>query len=259
MTNEIEMQLKQTEGVQFFTDNEGNAGVSQRGLAKLCGIHAGSSKREIEAILSELGIAYSAEEMAQTYTIKGSKTAPKFTKIYNADLCVKVITYAATMLRNPEAIFTLSKFVAIGFTKWVQTITGFEPAKAVSAQVELTELEMAERYVKLLKEKAETIAYLGDKPGLAHKMAQAHQPKALPCELMTFDELCDLRGVTRFALNQKRELSRKLSNSVQNDTLVQVGTKTVIDSGKGKNRYYQVKAYSVEAIPTFDNLIKATN
>jgi hypothetical protein len=119
----------------------------------------------------------------------------------------------------------------------------------------MTELEMATKYVTLLQEKAKTDLYLGDKPGLAHKMAQAHRDKALPCEKLSFDEMCDLRGFQRLEVGVKRELSRKLANAVSNDLLTQVKTKTVSVPGKRKPQYYQVKAYPVECLPAFDNVM----
>ena len=98
-----EMQLRDVEGVQFFTDNQGNAGLSQRGLAKLCGIHAGSAKRDIEAIISKLPDAVLGGEIAGGYTIKGVEGDANFTKIYNSDLCVDVIAYVAMEMHRPVA------------------------------------------------------------------------------------------------------------------------------------------------------------
>ena len=254
-----EMQLRDVEGVQFFTDNDGNAGLSQRGLAKLCGIHAGNAKRDIESIISKVTSIKNEGKIVESYTVKGDETDASYTKVYNSDLCVDVIAYSAMELRKPEAKLAYNKFAKIGFTKWVQTITGFEPSQPVAVAVELTALQVAKAYVALLEEKAEVIAYLGDKPGLAHKMAQAHSAFiALPAELLSFDEMCDLRGIARYPKGIKQELSRKLANSVANDNLVKVGTKTITKPREGnkKPQYYTVNAYSVESLPHFDNVIK---
>lgn len=247
-----EMQLRDVEGIEFYTDSQGDAGVSQTGLSILCGV----PRNTINDYLSR--VRRNTSKTPGKLTGIDSELFVNNAKIVDADTCVMAIEYYAfeAKIDNTKARDTFRKFAKIGFTKWVQTITGYEPEQAQAVGKRMTELEMAKRYVELLEEKEQTIAYLGDKPGLAHKMAQAYVCQtALPCELLSFDEMCDLRGVTRFETNVKRELSRKLANSVTNDTRAKVGTKTVSIPGKTKPQYYEVKAYPVEALAAFDNVL----
>jgi phage anti-repressor protein len=122
-----------------------------------------------------------------------------------------------------------------------------------------TQLELAKQNLQLLEKEERQNIYLKDKPGLAHKIEEAHNPqKALPSfDLYTFDELCELRGVPLFDVNKKKLLSRKLADAYENDTFKKPRKiSRVCFSPKGRRRNSQLNAYPLSILPTFDNLLK---
>jgi hypothetical protein len=150
----------------------------------------------------------------------------------------------------------LGLFLEFGIDEGLAQMVGVPLPAPPATKMPRTELELATKYVELLQAKTQTELYLENKPGLAHKVAQAHQPdKALSAENLSFDEMCDLRGFRRLEIGAKRELSRKMANAVSNDLLARVETKTVSVPGKKKPQYYQVKAYPLECLATFDNVM----
>ena len=125
------LMLQEIDGVQFFVANDGTVGLSQRGLARLAGIHESTAKRDIEAILKRL---YPSGKLGsdsdEAYTVKGVEGGSTWTKIYDAETCVEIIEYKAFegSRKNSVALNSYRKFARVGFTKWVQEVTGYAAA-----------------------------------------------------------------------------------------------------------------------------------
>jgi hypothetical protein len=117
------------DGVEFFTiDATGESGMSESGLARLCGVtHQGISHllQDLAAnkVPSECLKLFSGEDLLlQT---KGLKNA----KVLKDQVCAAVIEYYAFESRNKndKALFAFRKFAAIGMRAWIQATTGWQP------------------------------------------------------------------------------------------------------------------------------------
>jgi AraC-like DNA-binding protein len=121
------------DGVEFFTiDATGESGMSESGLARICGV----TKQSINVFLRDLvtGKADQNElEPLQRNDLwcqgKGITTIEK-SKIRNlsivrAEVCAQVIKHYAFHSRHktPEAMFALEKFATLGITGWIQEVT----------------------------------------------------------------------------------------------------------------------------------------
>lgn len=123
---------QELDGVEFFTvESTGESGMSQSGLALLCGV-SGSTVLRYEKSLLRDGHSEEAKlllEQASTLLRQGSysvngKVTPNL-KIYKSTFCAVVIQHYA-MKGNKTAIFSLTKFASIGINTWIQSITGWQ-------------------------------------------------------------------------------------------------------------------------------------
>lgn len=118
--------------VEFFTvETTGESGMSQSGLALMCGVAGSTISRFEKSLLRE---SYSEEvklllEQASVLLRQGSylvngKVIPNL-KIYKSTFCAVVIQHYA-LKGNKAAIFSLTKFASIGIDTWIQSITGWQ-------------------------------------------------------------------------------------------------------------------------------------
>ena len=121
------------DGVEFFTiDATGESGMSQTGLANLCGV----SHQAINKILRNL-VATNGEESALKTRLDGkvwlqpkglsSIERSKITNlsIVRASACASIIEHYAfeSKYKTQEALFAYRKFGAMGITAWIQEMT----------------------------------------------------------------------------------------------------------------------------------------
>ncbi len=119
--------------VEFYTiESTGKSGISQSGLARLCGVEHSTIGR-LENTLVRGKAPESLKPFAnKSFTlmrdsdkaIVGGKDAGNL-KIYNSRFCVAVIKHYADK-GNKEAVYSLMKFAETGFNTWVQTVTGWQ-------------------------------------------------------------------------------------------------------------------------------------
>lgn len=120
-------------GVEFYTIEEtGESGISQTGLAKLCGVSRQAliklestlcnfeASSDLKAFVEE---SYTLVTNTDQATISGEEAGNL--KIYRSKFCITVIGHYAGKGRK-EAIFSLRKFAEMGFESWVQSITGWK-------------------------------------------------------------------------------------------------------------------------------------
>ena len=248
VSNSSDLTAYNVDGLELFFTANRKVRASQNAIARMCD----KSQGAVYAYIQKLAESSNREMdvlRVQTQTPAGLRP----TALYTSEVIAKCLAKY-----HPDR---LSQFMAFGIDEGLAQMAGVPlPTQPEDRQMPMTELEMATRYVTLLQEKAKVELYLEDKPGLAHKLSQAHAQAALPCEKLSFDEMCELRGIAPFEVNVKRELSRKLANSVSNDVLAAVETKTVTIHREGKKpNYYKVKAYPVEALANFDNVMANHN
>lgn len=121
------------DGVEFFTvDDTGESGMSESGLARLCGVAPVSVHR----FISSTSLAWDHEKelnpaFRKTIPFKPNGNSNlKFgqnsnIKILSAVVCARVIRHYALESKNKtqEALFALDKFSTAGITGWIQEIT----------------------------------------------------------------------------------------------------------------------------------------
>jgi transcriptional regulator with XRE-family HTH domain len=121
------------DGVEFFTiDATGESGMSESGLARLCGV----SQQAINKILRNIASTQS-EDSALKAKLGGKvwlqprglspieRTKITHLSIVNADACAAVVEHYAfeSKYKTPEAIFAYRKFARSGINGWIQEMT----------------------------------------------------------------------------------------------------------------------------------------
>lgn len=115
------------DGVEFFTiESTGESGMSQTGLAKLCGV----TQPTISKLLSS-SITFSEENPLKAileeglYLITWKTEKSREIKIIRSSACFKIIRHYDRK-GNKIAQATLDKFGAMGIDAWIQSITGWQ-------------------------------------------------------------------------------------------------------------------------------------
>jgi hypothetical protein len=121
------------DGVEFFTiDETGESGMSESGLARLCGV----SPVSIHKFISNTSLTWEREKalnpaFRKTIPFKpNGNSSLKFgqntnIKILSALVCARVIEHYAfeSKYKTEEALFAHRKFASIGINAWIQDIT----------------------------------------------------------------------------------------------------------------------------------------
>lgn len=121
------------DGVEFFTiDETGESGMSESGLAVLCGV----SHQSVNKVLRSSLATWNTEKSLEPYRNKSFRLQPgkdsKTLRGQNADIslihaevCVKVIEHYAfeSKYKTEAALFAYRKFAGKGITSWIQEIT----------------------------------------------------------------------------------------------------------------------------------------
>ena len=121
------------DGVEFFTvDDTGESGMSESGLARLCGV----SPVAIHKFISMSALTWDHEKQLnpafrKTIAFKpgsGNNLKPSQNsniKVLSAIVCARVIRHYAleSKYKTQEALFALDKFSTAGINAWIQEIT----------------------------------------------------------------------------------------------------------------------------------------
>jgi hypothetical protein len=121
------------DGVEFFTiDATGESGMSESGLARLCGVtHKAVSKLVSNSVGTweqEGSLKPNARKKFSFVPGSGTNFAHgqnSNIKVISAPICARVIRYYAleSKYKTPEALFALEKFSTEGINAWIQDIT----------------------------------------------------------------------------------------------------------------------------------------
>ena len=121
------------DGVEFFTiDATGESGMSEIGLARLCGVTRQSISSLLQDILAgkvDINRPGPLQRHDLTMQAKGIPSIEKSRisklSIVRADVCARIIKHYAFHSRHktPEAMFALEKFAELGITGWIQEAT----------------------------------------------------------------------------------------------------------------------------------------
>jgi hypothetical protein len=121
------------DGVEFFTiDRTGESGMSEAGLARLCGV----SRPAVTKFIRETGVTKNGKNYLDEPPSKYSRVQPKgltpdersyisHFHFISASVCADVIEHYAIDSRHKteEALFAYRKFAKMGITAWIQEMT----------------------------------------------------------------------------------------------------------------------------------------
>lgn len=129
--------IVQTDGVEFYTDSStGNSGISQSGLAILCGVNKSSISRLTKETKNGKAPEYLKPLQDRVEELTTQTTSGMI--LYGSELCIAIIRYYDRK-GNEIAQYTFDKFAAIGFNNWVQGITGWQSPTQPQYQPQPTE------------------------------------------------------------------------------------------------------------------------
>lgn len=132
------------DGVEFFTlHSTGDSGMSESGLARLCGVKKQSLNELLQSVMSGnssvkcLKALFGKDLKCQISLPNRGLGVVSFIR---AEVCAAVIEYYAfeSRRKTPEALFAYRKFAASGITAWIHTITGWQNLPSVSPRSPLS-------------------------------------------------------------------------------------------------------------------------
>jgi hypothetical protein len=121
-SNPIKPQV--VDGIELYaTDSE--CGMSQRGLARFCGVAESTLRDLLNSILRGTTASKSLNRFAgqDLYcAVEGERGA----KIVRSDVCAAICSYYAheSKIKNETALFSLDKFSTMGINSWIRDVTG---------------------------------------------------------------------------------------------------------------------------------------
>lgn len=207
------------DGVEFFTiDATGESGMSESGLAILCGV----SHQAVNKFLRDRAATKTGEISFESASYKSSRLQPKGLtseersyisnlSIVRAEVCAEVIQYYAFESRNktPEALYACQKFMTLGITAWIQEMTEWHGNPVPKAGVVLdfktldllldSKLDAATHRLYLYLTKAKRLRYDNPKPEQIIKGANLSRStfSSAALKLQTLDLLPDWCKIQR--------------------------------------------------------------
>jgi transcriptional regulator with XRE-family HTH domain len=184
------------DGVEFFTiDETGESGMSESGLARLCGV----TRRAVDKVLRSTPATWEHKKSLEPHRNKSVRLLPNKDfatsrgqnadiNLIRAEVCAKVIEYYAfdSKYKTEEAFFAYRKFATLGITSWIQQMTDWH-GNAVPKSGIVTDFK--------------TIDLLMDKrlDGSSYRVYLVLQ-KAIRLRMpLTADEIMDRAGISRSA------------------------------------------------------------
>jgi hypothetical protein len=129
-SNPINPQM--VDGIELYaTDSE--SGMSQRGLARFCGVH----QTTIQALLVNIGDGQNVPKMLQSLIGQELYVTGKFengAKVVRSGVCAAICQYYAfeSKSANETARFSLQKFSSKGIDSWIRDVTGHSKTPVLS-------------------------------------------------------------------------------------------------------------------------------
>jgi hypothetical protein len=120
------------DGVEFFTiDATGESGMSESGLARLCGV----ARQTVNELLQNWIAGKTRPECLKAFTDKDFRSQVRLqarglnhATVVRAEVCAAVIEHYAfeSRRKTKEALFAFRKFATMGIQTWIQGITGWQ-------------------------------------------------------------------------------------------------------------------------------------
>lgn len=129
--------IKPTDGdsTEFYTDEEtGESGMSQTGLAVLCGVSQQAISGLEKTLTSRAPSKWLEPFVGKDFILTSSSKDPALTvndvkagnlSIYKSAFCARVIQHYAFQ-SNEVAQYSLDQFTDLGISQWIQGITGWK-------------------------------------------------------------------------------------------------------------------------------------
>ncbi len=242
------------DGVEFYVSKSGDeSGVSQNGLARLCGVSSGTMSGFISALendpnrlkLNGHGI-FSARMSGEN----GGNSA----KIINSETAVKIIEYYAfeSRAKSEVAMFSFRKFAKMGFDSWVKSITGYAQSQDTQSVLsaiqqvlqQLTEMKVEVKEYRDIRGVTTTV-YVN----LDQMLTDLPKQKSLPSkDLTTVKEWLQMKGIT-LEVNKLKSFGRQVSDTYKSTVGRKPSHKISYIDGRWKNIG---KGYPVDVFPMIE-------
>jgi transcriptional regulator with XRE-family HTH domain len=154
-SNQIELvQPIYVNGIEFYSSKiTAERGLSQTGLARLCGVPESTLRRVLEGFsVRSFSPSESLNHLVGASLYLGISSANN-AKVIDSKAAASLISYYAFERKNEVAKQSVQLFAAIGIDSWIDTITGSKPVENSNDTHELLKQVLAE--VVQLKEKSE--------------------------------------------------------------------------------------------------------
>jgi|GEM_PF-2414412 hypothetical protein len=126
---------------EFYTiAGTGESGMSQSGLAILCGVSQPAIAGLENTLISKAPSRWLESLVGKDLTLISSKVDPDLTvngklvgnlRIYKASACARIIQHYAFQ-GNDVAQYSLNQFTELGVSTWIQSITGWQKDQATT-------------------------------------------------------------------------------------------------------------------------------
>ena len=118
------------DGVEFFTVTEtGESGMSQSGLARLCGVSRQAVDKLIESVSTSKCPEFLEPLQGNVLTLATSVNQFKNATILKDEVCATLLEWYGfeSQRTNDAAKYSYRKFAKLGIRSWIQGITGWQP------------------------------------------------------------------------------------------------------------------------------------
>ncbi|WP_030008327.1 hypothetical protein [Picosynechococcus sp. NKBG042902] len=115
--------------IEFFTiQATGESGMSQSGLARLCGVDASSVNKLVKRVMTSSCPEFLKPLQDKELTLSISCDEFQQTRVLKDHVCARILEWYAFESQRPtkEAQQAFRKFATLGIRTWIQGITGWE-------------------------------------------------------------------------------------------------------------------------------------
>lgn len=146
---------KEEDGIEFFTiELTGQSGMSNAGLAKLCGVARQTTDELIQNLSGEKAPKRLKPWIGKDLYLSGNyRKRGGLVKILRSDFCAAVIKHYALEGRE-VAEYSLDKFLEMGMERWIQGVTGWQqlPLQPEAESINADIVQLADELVSIIFE-----------------------------------------------------------------------------------------------------------
>jgi hypothetical protein len=155
------------DGIEFYVSQDGKqCGVSQIGLARLCGLAESTTRDLLEYLTNPMDSSARGKESTKLgKDLQGKDfylavSSIKGAKVVDSKVAARIIQYFAFEAKRTteSAKFSLGKFATMGIETWIKNVTGyaesgdiFKLLQSMSNQLNLVQSEIQDMKVQLIQ------------------------------------------------------------------------------------------------------------